>query len=143
MTICVDVWTKRGRTASLMGVSACFYHPPGGQVYHAMLNLHRLEHPHTRESIARCLRETLQRWDLVGAKVLLIVTDNGSNIVKAVRVLQDRSREPSFESTEELQAQPADGLGELWVESDTEETDEDERRKERLETSVNIEVFMF
>lgn len=91
VTICVDGWTKRGLTASFMGLSACFYHPPGGQVYHTLLNLHRMEHPHTGESIARCITETLERWDIGENKVLLIVTDNGSNIVKAVRLLRDRS----------------------------------------------------
>lgn len=130
LTLCVDGWSKRGLTASFIGVSACFYHPPGGQVYHALLNLHRIEHPHTGESIARCIDETLNAWDICEDKVLLIVTDNGSNILKAVRLLRDRSREQREESTDGSRGQPGDardGLDELCVESESEETDgEDE-----------------
>uniref|UniRef100_A0A3P9J2Q6 DUF659 domain-containing protein n=1 Tax=Oryzias latipes TaxID=8090 RepID=A0A3P9J2Q6_ORYLA len=103
VTICVDCWSKRGLTASFMGVSACFYYPPGGQVHHALLNLHRMEHPHTGEAIALCLDQTLDEWGIREDKVLLIVTDNGSNIVKAVRLLGDRTNEmPCFAHTLQL-----------------------------------------
>jgi len=130
LSLCVDGWSKRGLTASFMGVSACFYHPPGGQVYHALLNLHRIEHPHTGEAIARCIDQTLDAWGIGEDKVLLIVTDNGSNIVKAVRLLQNRSREQRGESADGSQAQPrgaGDDLDELWLQSESEESDmEDE-----------------
>ena len=61
--------------------------------------------------------------------MLLIVTDNGSNIIKAVRLLRDRSQVQSEESTGGSQAQPGsaeDDLDELWIESDSEETDEED-----------------
>ncbi|KAL2085084.1 hypothetical protein ACEWY4_018404 [Coilia grayii] len=129
LTLCVDGWSKRGLTASFMGVSACFYYPPGGQVYHALLNLHRIEHPHTGESIARCIDETLDAWSIHEDKVLLIVTDNGSNILKAVRLLKEKSQEQCEQSTDDLQAQPGGtggGLDELWNESESEETDQED-----------------
>lgn len=129
LTLCVDGWSKRGLTASFIGVSACFYHPPGGQVYHALLNLHRIEHPHTGESIARCIDETLNAWDIGEDKVLLIVTDNGSNILKAVRLLRDRSQEQREEPTDGSWGQPGDardGLDEPCIESESEETDEED-----------------
>lgn len=97
----MDGWSKRGLTASFIGVSACFYHQPGGHVYHALLNLHRIEHPHTGESIAHCIDEILNAWDIGEDKVLLIVTDNGSNILKAIR-----SQEQRQESTDGSWGQP-------------------------------------
>ncbi|KAK5859379.1 hypothetical protein PBY51_020938 [Eleginops maclovinus] len=112
-----------------MDVSACFYHPPGGQVHHALLNLHRIEHPNTGEAIARCIDETLNAWDIGEDEVLLIVTDDGSNILKAVRLLRDRSQEQREESTDGSRGQPGDardGLDELSIESESEETDEEE-----------------
>lgn len=128
LTLCVDGWSKRGLTASFMGISACLYHPPGGQVHHALLNLHRIEHPHTGKPIACCIDQTLDAWGIGEDKVLLIVTDNGSNIVKAVRLLGDRTREQSSESEDGdvSQAQPRragdgqDEVSQMESESDTE-----------------------
>lgn len=94
-----------------MCVSACFYHPPQGQVYHALLNLHQLEHPHTGESIAHCIDQTLDAWGTGEDKVLIIVTDNGSNIVKAVSQVQPTG--------------VGDEQDELWMESEgSDEEDE-------------------
>lgn len=90
LTLCVDGWSKRGLTAAFLGISACFYHPPTGKARHVLLNLHRLDHPHTGESIARCIDLTLETWGISEDKVLLVVTDKGSNIVKAVRLLRER-----------------------------------------------------
>ena len=59
VTLSLDGWSKRGLTAAFMGISACFYHPPTDQVYHALLNLHRMQHPHTGESISLCIDETM------------------------------------------------------------------------------------
>lgn len=119
-----------------MGVSACFYHPPGGQVHHALLNLHHLEHPHTGESIARCIDQTLDAWGIREDKVLLIVTDNGSNIVKAVRLLRDKKREQSRESDGAVsQAQPrgvGDEQNELWMDSDSEGSDEEDEEETEI-----------
>ena len=112
-----------------MGASACFYHPPGGQVYNALCNLHQIEHPHTGGAIARCIEKTLEAWGIGEDKLLLIVTDNGSNIIKAVRLLRHRSQVQSEESTGGSQAQPGgaeDGLDELWIKSESEETDEED-----------------
>ncbi|XP_065673895.1 uncharacterized protein LOC136090846 [Hydra vulgaris] len=81
VTICLDGWTKKGLTASFLGVSACFYDTTIDKIRHAFLNLMELQHPHT---------------------------DNGSNMVKAIRLLQevhaakksDESESYEFESDE-------------------------------------------
>ena len=81
------------------------------------------------EAIARCSDEILEAWGIGEDKVLLIVTDNGSNIIKAVQLLGDRSQVGSEESTGGSQAQPGgaeDGLDDLWIESESEETDEED-----------------
>ncbi|XP_035798322.2 E3 SUMO-protein ligase ZBED1-like isoform X2 [Amphiprion ocellaris] len=117
LMLCVDGWSKRGLTASFMGVSACFYHPPGGKVHHVLLNLHRMEHPHTGEATACCIDQTLDAWNIGEDRVLLVVADNGANIVKAVRMLR-------HEDLGVPQAQPGgpgDGQHEQWMESDSEE----------------------
>jgi len=130
LTLCVDGWSKRGLTSPFMGVSPCFYHPGSGQVHHALLNLHYLEHPHTGEAIAHCIDQTLDARGIEEHKVLLILTVNSTNIVK-VRLLRDKKREQSRESDGAVsQAQPrgvGDEQNELWIESKgSDEDDEDE-----------------
>lgn len=128
MTICLDGWTKRGLTASFMGVSACFYHPPAQPSPNGAPT-------HSEQWTPRpCITETLERWDIGEEKVLLIVIDTRS-VVKAAQLLRQRSQVPRQESTDELQVQPEHGLGELWVKSDTDETDEEvEKNGEKGET---------
>lgn len=82
LTLCVDGCSKRALTASFTGMFACFYNPPGGQVSHALLNLLRMEHPHTGEAIA-WHDKTLEEWSIGGEKVLPVVTDNGKKGITA------------------------------------------------------------
>lgn len=83
LTLCFDGWSKQGLTVAFLGISACFYHPPTGKAQHVLLNLHLLDHPHTGESISHCIDLTLETWGISEGKVLLVVPNNGSNIVKA------------------------------------------------------------
>ncbi|KAL3972490.1 A-kinase anchor protein 18 [Sarotherodon galilaeus] len=101
LTLCVDGWSKRGLRASFMGV------------HHALLNLHRLEHLHTGEAIARCIDQTLEKWAVGKEKVLLVVTDNGANIVKAVQLLQNRRRTDDTNSSQDEQRAAGEGQNEI------------------------------
>ena len=90
VTICLDGWTKKGLTASYLGISACFFDPSSDRPIHAFLSLMSIKHPHTGEKLANCLDECLKKWDISPEKVLLVVTDNGANIIKAVKLLQSQ-----------------------------------------------------
>jgi hypothetical protein len=49
-----------------------------------------------RDAIGSKILETLASWDISRSKVLLVATDNGSNMVKAVKVAnvtEDTSRD--------------------------------------------------
>jgi len=39
VTICVDGWSKKGRTSSFLGISACFFDPVAEAVHHVVLKL--------------------------------------------------------------------------------------------------------
>lgn len=80
-----NIWTD-----SFLGISACFYHCPSNQSQHALLNLHRICHRHNGEAIANCIDSTLNKQDIPESKVLLIVMDNGSNMIKAVELLKKK-----------------------------------------------------
>jgi hypothetical protein len=72
---------------------------------HVLFNLHQIAHPHTGEMLGSKLLETLASSDISRSKVLLVVTDNGSNMIKAVKVAnvtEDISETDVEEQEEEL-----------------------------------------
>lgn len=85
VTIGMDIWTKKAYSASYLGISGSFSHHPLGQAIHVVLNLHTIEHPHTGEMIAEHLQPTLDAWKIDRRKILMVETDNGSNMVKAIK----------------------------------------------------------
>ncbi|KAK6471947.1 zinc finger BED domain-containing protein 1-like [Huso huso] len=96
-----------------MGISACFYNPPAKEAQHVFINLHRISHPHTGEVIAKCIEHTLTTWDITEEKVLLIITDNGANIVKAIKILAQSGKvceatEKAVEYAENSEDEPDD-----------------------------------
>jgi hypothetical protein len=88
ITICLDGWSQKGLSASFLGISACFFDATTNQPRHAILNLEEIDHPHTGVMLAACLERSLNQWNITPEKVLLIVSDNGTNIVKAITLLQ-------------------------------------------------------
>ena len=52
ITTGLDIWTKKGLTASFLGVSACYFNPEDNKAEHKLLNLKEMAHPHTAESIS-------------------------------------------------------------------------------------------
>ncbi|CAI5677314.1 unnamed protein product [Oreochromis niloticus] len=77
----------------------------------------------TGEAIARCIDQTLEEWAVGKEKVLLVVTDNGANIVKAVRLLQNRRRTDDTNGSQDEQRAAGEGQDEMWMESESEESD--------------------
>ncbi|TKS75680.1 hypothetical protein D9C73_010159 [Collichthys lucidus] len=65
-------------------------------------------------------------WDIVGDKVLLVVTDNGSNIVKAVRLLSEKPRQEIEPSAHSTRLPPGDGLDDVSWEEEEPESESDE-----------------
>lgn len=89
VTVCLDGWSKSNLTASFLGISVCFYDPVSTKVRHLVLQLSELEHPHTGEVLAEHLERCMAEWGLNSHNVLMVVSDNGSNMTKAVRLLND------------------------------------------------------
>jgi hypothetical protein len=106
VTVCLDGWSKKGLTSSFLGISACFFCPSTHKPVHAFLNLISIEHPHTGTMISQQLQLSLAQWGIERDKVLLVVTDNGANMVKAVRLLAETAEtaETAIVSEEEDEA---------------------------------------
>ena len=45
-TLAADIWTKKA-WLPFLGISCCFFNYSSNKVYHVLLNLHRISHPHT------------------------------------------------------------------------------------------------
>jgi len=90
ITVCLDEWTKKGLTGSLsfLGVSACFYDPVDSVTRHIVMLIKQIQHPHTGEMLKEAIMETLTEWNIDHNKVVMLVTDNGANVVKAMRLLR-------------------------------------------------------
>lgn len=93
VVVCLDGWTKKGMSASFLGISVSFFDRRRRIPKHALLSLVEIEHPHTGEALSKCLETCLQAWEIPPSKVLLIISDNGANMIKAIRLLQKKERE--------------------------------------------------
>lgn len=88
LVLTMDGWSKRGLNGSYLAISASFFHPTSHKPVHVLLNLHAISHPHTGDMIADKILLTLKKWNIEDSKVLTIITDNGSNMVKAIKTLR-------------------------------------------------------
>jgi hypothetical protein len=106
---------------------------------HVILNVTELPHPHTGENLADSLEQCLRDWNITHDKVLLIVSDNGANMIKAVKMLNDRARDAALAAavSASVQNSAADEVssGDVDVEAaddsnednvDSDDVDEDE-----------------
>ncbi|KAJ4940792.1 hypothetical protein JOQ06_027084, partial [Pogonophryne albipinna] len=116
ITIGLDIWTKKGLTASFLAVSACYFSPQDNKAEHILLNLKQMVHPHTAQAIAALVEESKEEWGLPKEKILTIITDNGSNMVAAFHC---NAEEDSSSEEENLQ--------------DSDEEGEEDERYETLE----------
>nr|XP_054594295.1 uncharacterized protein LOC129161839 [Nothobranchius furzeri] len=85
--VCIgtDLWTKKGLTASFLGISCCFFCVEQQKPEHLLLALEQLDHPHTAQSFKACVEKCMQEWGILNEKVLTLITDNGSNMVAAFK----------------------------------------------------------
>ena len=91
LTIGMDIWTKKGYSSFYLAISAAPFHQKLREPIHIILNLATIQHPHTGEMIAEHLTSTLEAWNIDRRKVLRIITDNGSSMMKAMKKLSEDS----------------------------------------------------
>lgn len=111
VTVCLDGWTAKGLAKSYLGISVCFFDPATNQPKHATLNLSILPHPHTGEAIADTLTNSLQQWNISCDKVLMVISDNGASVVKAIRLMQQNEKEKQHNILENVVAAEASEEG--------------------------------
>ena len=86
VSICADVWTKKGMTTSYLGLTAHFFYKSDLKRHVATIAVRRLPHPHTADNIKALMDKVLLEWEIPLNKVEIVITDNASNVVKAFKL---------------------------------------------------------
>ena len=141
ITICLAIWTKKALTASFLGISRCFFSETKQMPVHAFLALHAIQHPHTGEMVAECLTRTLENWLIPAEKVLLIISDNGSNMVKALKLMnaaadtkgKEEEDEENNSETTEFRAQEDEATSELSEDDDESDSNKEQQEHDKIE----------
>ena len=85
-SITTDFWTSRSKHGYI-GIT-CSWLAEDFTPKEALLSLGHVPYPHTGEVISDLLYDCFEKWNFVNRNIT-ITTDNGSNILKAVRLLKD------------------------------------------------------
>lgn len=83
VAITADIWTKRGGTESFFGVTAHWYDEINQRLMSATLAIQNIRGKHDAKAIYDQTCKVLSEWSIPICKISKVVTDNGSNMVKA------------------------------------------------------------
>lgn len=95
VNLTTDLWTARNRQGYI-GITCCFLDEKF-QLHELVLAVAYVRYPHTAEHISDTLFEILDQWKL-REKVNVIVTDNGANMKKAVKIMNSISPNITWQS---------------------------------------------
>ena len=130
ISLCADVWFKKGLTSSYLGITAHFFGRKDHQRHHVTLAVRRFHHPHTGERVREIVQEVLTEWNIPLRKVFTISTDNGSNMLRAFRTSMMESEKDNSDHQDEAAGD----------EKDEEDEEEKEEEEEEEESDVDCEA---
>ncbi|XP_045462939.1 E3 SUMO-protein ligase ZBED1-like [Harmonia axyridis] len=90
----MDIWSEMMTGRSFLGVTAHFIHKTRRNSI--SLDVKELCDRHNAAYISEQLKIILNSWDINEKKVVAIVTDNGANMVAAVRLMEGNQHIPCF-----------------------------------------------
>ena len=85
ISLCADIWSKKGMTASFLGLTAHYYSRSEKGKCNITIAVRRFESPHTAEQVSKLVDEIVGEWKIPCYKVFCILTDNGSNMIAAFK----------------------------------------------------------
>lgn len=85
VSLTIDLWSRPGFSSSMMGVTCHFFDRHLNRLRRVLLACRPIKQPHTSQHIFDLYNDVKIDWDLDESHILRIVTDNGSNIVKAFK----------------------------------------------------------
>lgn len=101
VSMLIDIASRYNR--SMLGVSIAYMY--GGEICVRTIGIQSLKVSHTGEHIRDVLREILSKYDIRLAQIVLITSDNGKNMIKAIAMLdayyQSSSNQPESNDEED------------------------------------------
>ena len=88
LTLTADVWTSRA-TEAYLGLS-CHFITRDWQMKTLNFAIMPLEERHTAANIMTWMEELIEKFNILLAKIKAVVHDNGSNMVAAMRMLEEK-----------------------------------------------------
>ncbi|XP_011859962.1 PREDICTED: zinc finger BED domain-containing protein 4-like [Vollenhovia emeryi] len=85
LRLTTDIWTETFNTQSYIGITAHYINFEGMQLECLSLGIKELEKCHNAEYISTIVSEIVDEWYINADSVVAVITDNASNIVKAIR----------------------------------------------------------
>ena len=85
ISLCADIWSKKGMTASFLGLTAHYYSRSKKAKCNITIAVRRFESPHTAERVSKLVDEIVSEWKIPSNKIFRILTDNGSNMIAAFK----------------------------------------------------------
>ena len=135
VNICADIWTKKGLTASFLGITSHFFSLKDGNRHCITLAVRKMSSPHTAVRIAELVKEILEEWDIHETKVHRILTDNGSNMVAAFKISCLANYNKDKEEVEVMQ--------EIPVNEDSDSIDDDSGDDSVIASSLSSDIQEF
>lgn len=89
ISLTTDLWTSRSKHGYL-GLTATWINQEF-EIIDVLLEISYFPAPHTAEAIAKAIKDIIQKWEIEG-RVFAITTDNGANVVAAIRELNHIER---------------------------------------------------
>ena len=83
ISICADIWSKPGMTASFLGVTAHYFSHQDNQHHSVTLAVRRFPSPHTADRVFEAVEGIISLWEIPRSKFFRALTDNGSNMIAA------------------------------------------------------------
>ena len=131
VSLCADIWSKKGLTSSYLGLTAHFFSCHDHRKHCVTLAVRKMQGRHTAENVREVVEEVMKEWGIAESKVRVIITDNGSNMVAAFKTHFDE---------EEVEEENVD-VG-VAFEADSWEEDEDDFVTKEIDHDVAFTSFI-
>lgn len=107
VTLTTDIWTDL-QMRSYLGVTAHFLHESKTKMVTVSLSARVMDERHSAEYLKEMLLEVCKEWNIKEENILAVITDNASNITKAVELsFGSKKHVPCFAHTLNLVAERA------------------------------------
>jgi hypothetical protein len=144
--LCCIIWSKKGMTESFLGVVAHFF--AKNERHKATLAVRNIFGSHTGNNILGVMEQVLSEWNINKQAVGKVLTDNGSNIIKAFRDFQsseiddesvyDYMKDKSYVDLEDNECTTGADDATHTDNSDEDVDDETENRAKCNDTTIHV-----